>query len=314
MAKGYYYTRDEYLKKLATSILFNKEYSKKLEGLPDQTIPDQATITNLETLMNDRALLKRVVLVELKKFMLSADAENAATHLDLNNQLGEFIQTSNSFLKYIGRPVLYSFTNFIKSWDKYTASLGSTEPPTMLPAMESPEVPAESSAEVPTEVPAESSAKVPAKELAGEETGGPKRRSRSEPSKPREKSGPGVPGSLLNAKQYVYFIKLIEQNKNRIEGKQLQGKDPNGLPYKLENVAKIINEIPGYEKYSYGGKKGRSLNQAYQDIKEILSKAEGASGSGLQRNKARNNYFSILRGEVAAGNDNPAILKMLEYR
>lgn len=129
MSKGYYYTREDYIKKLGEENRFKDIYKRKMQDVGSSKAVTQPDITSLENLLNDRPKLKKIVLGELSKYMLSQDAERAVAYLDNNNQLENYIQTSNAFRKYIGNPILYKYSNFENSWITFNKSM-----PKMLPS------------------------------------------------------------------------------------------------------------------------------------------------------------------------------------
>lgn len=128
MSKGYYYSRDEYIKKLEEENRFKDIYKRKMKDVGSSNAVTQPDIVSLENLLNDKPALKKLILGELRKFMLSQDAEKAVSYLDNNNQLEEYIQTSNAFQKYIGNPILYKYSNFVNSWNQFNKSMGKMLP------------------------------------------------------------------------------------------------------------------------------------------------------------------------------------------
>lgn len=312
MAKGYYYTKEQYLNNVKAALLADQLYHKRLQELPVATDPGAATVTNLETLLNDISLLKRVVLIELKKFMLTADASNAADYLQKNNQLSEFIQSSNSFYKSIGKPVLYSYSNFVKSWNEFAKKLS----PDLTGIVETSSSPAIEPVQLSLARPQTEAQTVPETEEQTEEMSLP---------------GPSIGYSdVTSGVPYLidYFEDLIANNRDTSGAKQLKGLDPDGEKYTIDNITAKIRMVPGYEKKSYkektkvGDKTNiqRILMDAQNIANQLKTSGSGLkrpSGSGLKKRPRKknpsNNYFDIIRGEIAAGNDNPKLKRLLRF-
>lgn len=121
MAKGYYYSREQYLNNLDDQLRFQEVYNERMEGFPSIDKIKTLAVNNkgLDDLMGDEEVLKILAEVQLKKFMLAPDANKALNLLINKRQLSIFIRIVNGYRKSIGNPVLYSFNDFKDSWEDF---------------------------------------------------------------------------------------------------------------------------------------------------------------------------------------------------
>ena len=117
---SYYFTKAAFKKEINDRLKIENEIKRRMEGSSTDETPKSRELMSFSDLIGDEVMTRSLALVELKKYMLPNDAQQALQFLESRREVALYLQLSNKFREHIGNPVYYAYDTFRIAWPAFT--------------------------------------------------------------------------------------------------------------------------------------------------------------------------------------------------